>query len=514
LSTGMFSMAIIEWVDMAGSATMILLALLAVRQAFLLRQKDPQNIMWTYLVWFCSGLLVFSLSRSLGHILKHVLLSMNLEPIWNHLRPFSGSLNTITFVIAGAITLFFSRVYRTYQRMLLDKVTIEKAHHEIAQLNVNLEKKVASRTRDLAASEEKYRRIFENSKDMLFICDTSGKILDMNSSGVEMLDFPDRETLIGRNFFKDFFQDSEIAEKVKTNLETMGFIQDAELRLRTNQRKELMVLFSGSLTRGEGGRPIGFEGIVKDITSRRKMEMQLMQADKLASLGQLSAGIAHEINNPLGLVLGYTRLIFKETHKTAPFYDDLKVIEKHALNCKKIVENLLKFSRATSTTKAPAVINQLVGEIIAVVEHKFKLENVLIQNSLSPELPTTLVDRDKINQVFMNILMNARQAIEGAGTIAVTSAWEPETRQIHISFEDNGSGIPPEILPKIFDPFFTTKPIGMGTGLGLAVSYGIVKDHEGEIRVESRPGQGSRFTVILPILEPERGKEHPEKADP
>lgn len=498
--------AVIDMVDMVGSATMILLALLSVYQALILRRKDPQNIMWTYLVWFCSGLLIFSLSRSLGHIVKHVLQAADLGQVWSHLRPVSGSLNTITFVIAGAITLFFSRVYRTYQTMLLDKTIIEKAHGEIAQLNIELEKKVQSRTRESAASEEKYRRIFENSKDMLFICDEKGILLDLNLSGMEMLGSQDLRDLIGRNFFTEFFPDPAVAETVRKRLGEEGFVKDAELRLKSKKGKVYTVLFSGTIIQREGGRPVGFEGIVKDITARREMELQLMQADKLASLGQLSAGIAHEINNPLGLVLGYTRLILKETDSAAPFYTDLMVVEKHALNCKKIVENLLKFSRATSTTKSPVNMNRLIQEVITVVENKFNLEKVQVVSRLATDLPQTVADPDKISQVFMNILMNARQSIEGAGVITVTSGWDPVTRHIQITFEDTGCGISPEILHKIFDPFFTTKPIGMGTGLGLAVSYGIIKDHEGEIRVESAPGKGSRFTVDLPILESKNGE--------
>ncbi|MBI5604410.1 MAG: PAS domain S-box protein [Deltaproteobacteria bacterium] len=506
MSPRVLPMAFVEAVDMVGSATMILLAVLSVHQALILRRKDPQNIMWTYLVWFCSGLLVFAFSRSFGHIVKHALLAADLGPVWRLLKPVSGSLNTITFVIAGAITLFFSRVYRTYQRMLLDKTTIEKAHDEIAQLNVNLEKIVESRTRELGASEEKYRRVFENSKDMLFICDEEGTILDMNFSGVEMLGFQDRGDLVGQNLFKEFFLDQAVAAAVRNGLEEKGFLKDVELRLKTKKGNEYIVLFSGTVTRGGEGLPAGFEGIVKDITSRKQMEIQLLQADKLASLGQLSAGIAHEINNPLGLVLGYTRLILKEIDPATPITNDLKVIEKHALNCKKIVENLLRFSRATSTTKSPVNLNQLIQEMIAVVENKFNLEKVQVESHLAPDLPPTMADPDKMGQVFMNILMNARQAMERAGIITVSSNWDPETRHIRLSFEDTGSGIPPEILHKIFDPFFTTKPVGMGTGLGLAVSYGIVKDHEGEIRVESTPGEGSRFTVDLPIQEPEEGK--------
>jgi two-component system, NtrC family, sensor kinase len=499
-------LSVVELVDMAGSAAMIGLAVLCVHRALVLRRKDPQNIIWTYLVWFCSGLLVFSLSRSLGHLVKHTLVAADLRPVWNRIRPWSGSLNTITFVMVGSITLFFSRVYRTYQRMLQDKAALEEAHGEITQLNTNLEKMVQSRTRELAASEMKYRKIFENSKDMLFICDSTGAILDLNPYGVELLGFRKREDSVGCNFFHDFFIEPAVAEEVRNKLKLNGFIKDLELRLRVGKDHERTVLFSGVTTRREGEPPAGCEGIVKDITSRKQMEVQLLQADKLASLSQLSAGLAHEINNPLGLVIGYTRLILKEADSEAQFFKDLQVVEKHALNCKRIVENLLRFSRATCTTKRPVDLNELIREMIAVVENKFTFEKVELVSRLTPDLPPTMADPDKIGQVFMNILMNARQAIEGSGVIAVSSVWDTETRLIQISFQDSGCGIPPEILQKIFDPFFTTKSIGMGTGLGLAVSYGIIKDHSGEIRAESTPGEGSRFIVDLPILEPPEAK--------
>lgn len=497
-------MAVVETVDILGSGTMILLAVLCLHRAFVLRRRDPQNMIWTYLVWFCTGLLVFSFSRSAAHIVKHALFVAGHGHVWNQIQPVSGSLNSITFVIVGSITLFFSRVYRTYQRMLLDKALIEKAHGEIAQLNVNLERMVEARTKELATSEEKYRRVFENSTDMLFICDAGGAILDMNPCGVRLLGHEAGRDVLGINLFRDFFMDQALADVIRKGLERRGFVKDVELRLRKKEGGESVVLFSGTATQGDDERPAGFEGIVKDITSRKQMELQLLQADKLASLGQLSAGIAHEINNPLGLVLGYTKLILKEADPAVQYYNDLRVIEKHALNCKKIVENLLRFSRATSTTKITVHLNDLIREVILVVENKFILENVRVVPRLAGDLPSTMADPDKIRQVFMNILMNARQAIVGAGTITVSSGWNGETRRIQISFVDTGCGIPPDIMHKIFDPFFTTKQIGAGTGLGLAVSYGIVKDHEGEIRVDSVPGKGSTFIVELPILEPEK----------
>jgi PAS domain S-box-containing protein len=487
-------------VDIVGSASMILLSILSFRCALGLKRKEPQNIIWTFLVWLSAGLLIFSLSRSVGHIMKHLLVAMDLTPVWNSMRPVSGSMNTIAFILVGSITLFFSRVYRTYRRMLEDKASIERANQKIAKWNLDLENMILERTRDLSASEEKYRRVFENSKDMLFICDVQGIIKDINPSGVDLLGLATREGAVGRNLFE--WLDPGKADRVRLDVIKEGYVKDVELSLRRSAGENLTVLLSGTAVYGKGERPGEVEGTVKDITGRKQMELQLLQADKLASLGQLSAGIAHEINNPLGLVLGYTKLVLKESGPEKEFHEDLKIIEKHALNCKKIVENLLKFSRATSTTKSLVDLHDLIRDVLEVVGNKFKLERIGLETLLAPELPKVHADPDKIRQVFMNILMNGRQAIEGAGTITIATSFDGQKGSASIQFTDTGSGIPQEIIHKIFDPFYTTKPTGMGTGLGLAVSYGIVKDHDGEIRVESTPGQGSSFTVELPVTGP------------
>ena len=497
-SHGLLPMLPLDLVDVLGSACMIVLSILAFQCACSLRRQDPQNIIWTYLVWFCSGLLVFAVSRSVGHILSHLLKETGYSSVWDSLRPVSGSLNTITFLIVGSITLFFSRVYRIYRQMQEDKVSIEQAHEEIARWNVNLEKAIQERTQDLAASEEKYRRVFENSKDMQFICDVRGTIRDINPSGTEILGVPKKEDAVGRNLFREWMN-PEDAEKVRGAIMEEGYAKDVELTVRRMGHGPLTILFSGTAVYGKTGDPEEIEGTIKDITTRKQMALQLLQADKLASLGQLSAGIAHEINNPLGLVLGYAKLALKEAGPGGQFIDDLKIIEKHALNCKKIVENLLKFSRATTTSKSLVDLNDLIHDVTDVVANKFIMEKVEVETHFAPDLPKVQADPDKMRQVFMNVLMNGCQAIEGAGKITIATVWDKELDRIAIRFTDTGSGIPPEIIHKIFDPFFTTKPTGMGTGLGLAVSYGIVKDHDGEIHVESTPGQGSTFTVELPV---------------
>ena len=246
---------------------------------------------------------------------------------------------------------------------------------------------------------------------------------------------------------------------------------------------------------------VSYEGMAKDITARLHMERQLQQADKLASLGQISTGLAHEINNPLGVMLGYTQLLLRDNTPGTQIYDDLKTIEKHARNCKTVVEDLLKFARGTRTTKSSIDVNSCIAEVISLLGHQFELDNITVDTRLDGSLPTLIADGEKLKQVFMNLLMNAKQAISGEGLIQVGTRLDSSGRNLLVSISDNGCGIPARQIDRIFDPFFTTKPVGEGTGLGLSVSYGIIQDHDGRIEVDSRPGMGSTFTLVLPVAE-------------
>lgn len=242
-------------------------------------------------------------------------------------------------------------------------------------------------------------------------------------------------------------------------------------------------------------------------TGLKHMERQLQQADRLASIGQLASGIAHEINNPLGLILGYTQLLLREEPDGSERAEDLKIIEKHARACKTVVRDLLNFARSAPSRKGPGDLHACIREILGVVRHPFALDGVAIETRLDDSMPTMELDEGKIRQLFMNLIMNAKQAIKKNGSIGVTTSFDPETHTAVIEVRDSGCGIVPEDLPRIFDPFFTTKEPGEGTGLGLSVAYGIVQDHGGEITVESTPGEGTRFTVKLPATENRQGME-------
>lgn len=350
----------------------------------------------------------------------------------------------------------------------------------------------------IEVSERKYRRVFESSMDMVFVADRDGRFVDINQTGKKLLGVDPGAGHPEGMALAEIFASSEEFADIQREMAQKGFVKDREFTLKTLIGNQLPALFSSSCQMDASLDGVGCEGIIKDITQRRNMEQQLLQADKLASLGQLSAGIAHEINNPLGLILGFTQLMLREETESSQKYDDLKTIEKHARNCKTIVEALLNFARKTETKKVLVDINGAIGQVITVIRHQFELAGVSVETCYDAELPEVLGDTEKLKQVVMNLVMNARQSIAGTGKIMVSTCHDAAARQITIFVADMGSGIPPHVLTRIFDPFFTTKPTGQGTGLGLSVSYGIVKEHGGEIRVESEPDKGSRFSVILP----------------
>lgn len=242
---------------------------------------------------------------------------------------------------------------------------------------------------------------------------------------------------------------------------------------------------------------------IHDVTLLKNATRHLMQAEKMTALGQLSAGIAHEINNPLGIILCYTALLLRDLPPDNGCREDIEVIDRQAANCKRIVEQLLSFARQAPTVKKPGQLNDSLKEVAALVEKQFAKNGVQIEFDLEAQIPPVVFDGNRLKQVWLNLLMNARQAMPGGGRITIrTENFEIEARQaVRVTITDTGMGIDARTLPRIFDPFFTTKQTGEGTGLGLSVSFGIIEEHQGEILVDSTPGKGTRFTVTLPPAE-------------
>jgi two-component system NtrC family sensor kinase len=229
----------------------------------------------------------------------------------------------------------------------------------------------------------------------------------------------------------------------------------------------------------------------------REAQERLIRSEKLASLGKLAAGVAHEINNPLTGVLTFSQLLMEQFPPESNEYQDLKVIQQETLRCRKIVRGLLEFSRQTAPEKRSVDIRVLLNEVFSIVGNQESFQNIHLVTQMDSEIPPLMADRDQLKQVFFNIVVNASEAMSNGGSIKIRTEWIPERSQVAIYFEDNGPGISPENLDKLFDPFFTTKE--MGTGLGLAISYGIIKVHRGNIEIKSKLGEGSQVVITLPV---------------
>jgi two-component system NtrC family sensor kinase len=224
---------------------------------------------------------------------------------------------------------------------------------------------------------------------------------------------------------------------------------------------------------------------------------KIMESERLAVVGQLAAGVAHELNNPLQGIVTYAHLLLERADEDSS-REGLQKIVVQADRCRQIIRSLLDFSRPRKPQVRPADINAILRECLALVERQAMFHNIEIRSDLAPDLPPATADPAQVQQVFMNLIINAAEAMEGAGRLILTTRFISEERTVEAAITDTGHGIAPDDLDRIFDPFFTTKGIGHGTGLGLSISYGIVKEHHGTITVDSEVGRGSTFTVRFP----------------
>jgi signal transduction histidine kinase len=243
-------------------------------------------------------------------------------------------------------------------------------------------------------------------------------------------------------------------------------------------------------------------------------QKQLIQSEKMAAIGELAAGVAHELNNPMGGILGYSQYALEKlsAKKAVELTDDdidsqcrfLEDIEQQARRCKTIVKNLLKFSRTSAKTEFEFFdLNQSLEETLTFVQHQLDMKNIELGKNLDPNLPAYYGNASQLQQVFTNLMLNAQQAMPEGGRLSIETRFSPPIGEfqgcVEVEFTDTGSGIRPEILNKIFEPFYTTKEVGKGTGLGLSISYGIIKEHQGDILVKSKLGEGTTFTLVLPL---------------
>jgi signal transduction histidine kinase len=273
--------------------------------------------------------------------------------------------------------------------------------------------------------------------------------------------------------------------------------------------EEIPVEMSAAIIYDDEGNETATMAIYNDLRKKIEVERrleetqkQLAQSDKMASLGQLAAGVAHEINNPLTGVLFYANLILEKIDDHDPIKTDLEFIIDDANRCKKIVKSLLVYSRKTDSCKSIVHINTLVETSLNLTRDQKIFGNVHIVKELSDEMMLVNVDTNKLNQVIINLVINAADAMDGKGTLTIRTYRDKRLRKVYLEIKDTGCGIPKENLTKIFDPFFTTKQVGKSTGLGLSITYGIVEEHGGKIRVKETSPEGTTFILEFPQYVP------------
>lgn len=398
-----------------------------------------------------------------------------------------------------------SRITYLYLRDLTERIEIEQ---ELRKANSFL------------------NNIIQSSVDGIVVVDTKGNVLIFNEGAERILGYSAEEVLGHSRVLCEFY-DIHLAREMMRRMRSNQYgppdkLNPTRISFTSKSGEEVPVNFSAAIIT-EGGQEIGSVGIFTDLREHERMrrelddlrenerirreleetQRQLVQAEKITSLGRLAAGVAHEINNPLAGVLIYADMLMKEIGGNQQWRQDLQEIISQTLRCKQIVARLLEFSRQSLDERVFFDVNEIIGHCVELLQHQSLFHNVELIQELESDLPQILGNPGELEQVFTNLMINGADAMEGTGKITIISRSEPEAKKVLLEFSDTGPGIPLEIRGKIFEPFFTTKPVGVGTGLGLSVVYGVIQRHSGSIETESPPDGGTTFIIRLPFDTPE-----------
>ena len=359
--------------------------------------------------------------------------------------------------------------------------------------------------------EEYLENILTCSLDGIVFIDTDNKI-QMWNYGAEAIFEYTAEEMTGNTFHRlippEMDADKEL-ELIQQEVSSKGYIKDYIAQRLTKSGRRITVNISRRIVTSDEGKIIGSSATIKDVTEKMEMDQHIYNTEKLASVGILAAGVAHEINNPLSIVLGFTDLLLEKFEPGSQEHEDLKMIEKNANHAKIIVENLLGFARMTEGLEETVDISQSVNIVINIVKNTLLTKKIDLVKQIPENLPRVRGDTREFQQVVFNLINNSMAAMNETGGTLTLSAYKKDG-WVSLSVADTGIGISDAVKPKIFDPFFTTKKVGEGTGLGLSLCYGIVKKYGGDIKFKSRSAEnnpegytGTTFTVSMPIYEPE-----------
>ncbi|HEY6951609.1 MAG TPA: PAS domain S-box protein, partial [Bacteroidota bacterium] len=394
---------------------------------------------------------------------------------------------------------------------LLSASLLKDANGEvIGYMGISRDRTMEQRAEEeLRTSEEKYRTLFEESRDVIFMCTLTGTLLDINPAGVDLLGYASKKELLDVNLFQGVILDLGEKEAYHHALDTNGFVRDFRITLVRKDGKKLTVTVTANAVRNSRGSIVAYRGIMRDVTERQQLEQQLMQSQKLESIGLLAGGIAHDINNVLTpIIVGIEFLKGKETNNEARKMFDM--IGTSARRGAEIVKQVLTIGRRVTGERTEVQLKHLLKEMAKVAVETFP-KSIRMQTSLPDDVWMVSGDATQLHQILLNLCVNARDAMPNGGTLTMGAKnvfLDEHYAHLHVDAKpgpyvllqvsDTGSGIPGEIIHKIFEPFYTTKEPGKGTGLGLSTVHAIVKNHNGFVNVYSEVGKGTRFNVYLP----------------
>ena len=352
------------------------------------------------------------------------------------------------------------------------------------------------------------RNLIHSAADGVIAADMSGKIIIFNKAATKIFGYSKQDAIDNLNI-RDIYPPGD-AKKIMKKMRSSKYGGQGVVRVH----KQVAIHKNGTTTPirinasivHEGDKEVASIGFFHDRTEARhleaeleKIQTQLLQAEKMSSLGKLAAGVAHQLNNPLGGITLFTQLMLEEHELNKDARDDLLRIQKDAERCSAIVKELLEFARQTKREVRLQNINKIIGRTLFLLRNQAIFQNIEIIEEYDTIIPEIPADVQQLNHVFMNIILNAADAMEGSGILEIRTTLKEDTGMVLITISDTGPGIPKSILSSIFEPFFTTKEEGKGTGLGLSMAYGIVESHHGEISAENRKSGGTQFSIQLPL---------------